>query len=166
MKAMGTIATTLTATLVILAILARLDVGERRFYGAVETGLLVIVISFLGAVVVTLTAVLIHVRGEARAKVIRAGQPPERHVFHLQKHTIDGRGTTNVTGTDPLMYPDLVRQLLAAQQGVAGPQLGAGQQAMWQLPAPAGRQVARMEDVAPVLDDSDWTPYGEMAGDW
>ena len=97
----------------------------------------------------------------------------ERHIYHEKTHTIDGRGTFNVAGGDPLMYPDLVRQLLATQQPGQYPQLQAGIPA--QLPAPSpgyGSQVQvtparRIEDVAPLaLDEPAWTPYAGMSNEW
>ena len=88
----------------------------------------------LGVAIGAYTLVLIRVRGEATAKVEAARRTTaERHIYHEKTHTIDGRGTFNVAGGDPMMYPDLVRQLLATQQPGQQPQLQAGIPA--QLPA-------------------------------
>lgn len=152
-------------TPVILAILARNDLGESRFYGALETAGIMLVVIVLGVVVAAYSLVLIRVRGEAQAKIEAARRPQEvKHVYHERTHTIDGRGTFNVAGGDPLTYPDLVRQLLSAQQPAgAAPQLPAPSGYAVQLPAPA----QRIEDVAPVVDElPGWTPYSGMASEW
>ena len=157
---------------VILTMLARNDLGESRFYGTLEAAAIVFVVIVLAMALGVYSLVLIRVRGEATAKVEAARRTTaERHIYHEKTHTIDGRGTFNVAGGDPMMYPDLVRQLLATQSPQA-PQLQAGIPA--QLPAPAGyaaetSQVParRIEDVAPVaLDDPGWTPYNGMSGEW
>ena len=158
------------ATPVILVILARNDLGEARFYGTLETAGIVLVVIVLGVAIGAYTLVFIRVRGEAAAKIAAAQRPQEvKHIYHEKTHTIDGRGTFNVAGGDPLAYPDLVRQLLAAQQ-VQAPQLQAGIPA--QLPAGYGAQTPqvparRLEDVAPLaLEEPAWTPYAGMAGEW
>lgn len=161
------------ATPVLLVILARNDLGEARFYGALETGAIVLVVIVLGVAIGAYTLVLIRVRGEAQAKIAAAQRPQEKHVYHEKVHTIDGRGTFNVAGGDPMMYPDLVRQLLASQQTGQQPQLQAGIPA--QLPAPSPGYTAlqpvtparRIEDVAPLdLDEPGWSPYAGMSSEW
>lgn len=161
---------------VILTILARNDLGEARFYGTLQTAAIVLVLIVLVVAFGAYSLVLIRVKGEATAKVEAARRTTaERHIYHEKTHTIDGRGTFNVAGGDPMMYPDLVRQLLATQQpghAQSSPQLQAGIPA--QLPAPAGYAAEtpqvparRIEDVAPVaLDDPGWTPYNAMSGEW
>ena len=71
-----------------------------------------------------------------------------------------------------MMYPDLVRQLLATQSPQA-PQLQAGIPA--QLPAPSPgysshvqvTPARHIEDVAPLaLDEPAWTPYAGMSNEW
>lgn len=159
------------ATPVILVILARNDLGADAFYGTLETAGIVLVVIVLGVAAAAYSLVLIRVRGEAQAKIETARRTSnERHIYHEKTHTIDGRGTFNVAGGDPLAYPDLVRQLLAAQQPGQAPQLQAGIPA--QLPAGYGAQTPqtparRLEDVAPLaLDEPAWTPYAGMAGEW
>ena len=161
------------ATPIVLTILARNDLGEDRFYGAIETAAIVLVLIVLVVAIGAYTLVLIRVRGEATAKVEAARRTSnERHIYHEKTHTIDGRGTFNVAGGDPLAYPDLVRQLLATQQPQQAPQLQAGIPA--QLPAPGGYSsptaqvpARRLEDVAPLaLDEPGWSPYTGMAGEW
>ena len=160
-------------TPVLLVILARNDLGEARFYGTLETAAIVLVVIVLSVAAGAYSLVFIRVRGEAQAKVEAAKRTSnERHIYHEKTHTIDGRGTFNVAGGDPLAYPDLVRQLLAAQQPGQYPQLQAGIPA--QLPAPTGYSAQtpqvparRLEDVAPVaLEDPGWTPYAGMSGEW
>lgn len=158
------------ATPILLVILARNDLGADRFYGTLETAGIVLVVIVLGVAIGAYSLVLIRVRGEATAKIEAARRTSnERHIYHEKTHTIDGRGTFNVAGGDPLAYPDLVRQLLAAQQPQA-PQLQAGIPA--QLPAGYGAQTPqvparRLEDVAPLaLEEPAWTPYAGMAGEW
>ena len=157
----------LIAVPVILAILARNDLGESRFYGALETAVIVLVVIVLGVAAAAYSLVLIRVRGEAQAKIEAARRPQEvKHVYHEKTHTIDGRGTFNVAGGDPLAYPDLVRSLLNTQQQAQAspPQLGAGIPV--QLPTPT-QPARRLEDVAPVLDEAPgWTPYSGMASEW
>ena len=161
------------ATPVILVILARNDLGEARFYGTLETAAIVLVVIVLSVAIGAYSLVFIRVRGEAQAKIETARRTSnERHVYHEKTHTIDGRGTFNVAGGDPLAYPDLVRQLLAAQQPGQYPQLQAGIPA--QLPAPVGygaqtpqTPARRLEDVAPLaLEEPAWTPYAGMSGEW
>ena len=158
---------------VILTMLARNDLGESRFYGTLQTAAIVFVLILLVVAIGAYSLVLIRVKGEATAKVEAARRTTaERHIYHEKTHTIDGRGTFNVAGGDPMMYPDLVRQLLATQQPGQYPQLQAGIPA--QLPAPGGYAAEtpqvparRIEDVAPVaLDDPGWTPYNAMSGEW
>lgn len=153
-------------TPVLLVMLARNDLGADRFYGTLETAGIVLVVIVLGVALGAYTLVFIRVRGEAQAKIEAARRTSnERHIYHEKTHTIDGRGTFNVAGGDPLAYPDLVRQLLAAQQ-VQAPQLQAGIPA--QLPQPTPQTPARrLEDVAPLaLEEPAWTPYAGMAGEW
>lgn len=165
------------ATPVILTILARNDLGEDRFYGTLQTAGIVLVLIVLVVAIGAYTLVLIRVRGEATAKVEAARRTTaERHIYHEKTHTIDGRGTFNVAGGDPLAYPDLVRQLLNAQQpGQQQPQLQAGIPAQLpQLQAPGGYTATtqttparRLEDVVPMtLDEPGWSPYAGMAGEW
>ena len=64
-----------------------------------------------------------------------------------------------------MMYPDLVRQLLATQPQQV-PQLQAGIPAQLSLPSQM-TPARRVEDVAPVaLDNPGWTPYTGMANEW
>lgn len=170
-KTLAIMTLAMIATPVILVILARNDLGADRFYGTLETAGIVLVVIVLGVAIGAYTLVLIRVRGEATAKIEAARRTSnERHIYHEKTHTIDGRGTFNVAGGDPLAYPDLVRQLLAAQQPGQYPQLQAGIPA--QLPAGYGAQTPqtparRLEDVAPLaLEDPGWTPYAGMAGEW
>ena len=158
-------------TPVLLVILARNDLGEARFYGTLETAAIVLVVIVLSVAIGAYSLVFIRVRGEAQAKIEAARRTSnERHIYHEKTHTIDGRGTFNVAGGDPMMYPDLVRQLLATQQPGQYPQLQAGIPA--QLPAGYGAQTPqvptrRLEDVAPLaLEEPAWTPYAGMAGEW
>ena len=169
-KTLAAMILAMIATPIILVILARNDLGADRFYGTLETAGIVLVVIVLGVAIGAYTLVFIRVRGEAQAKIEAARRTSnERHIYHEKTHTIDGRGTFNVAGGDPLAYPDLVRQLLAAQQPQA-PQLQAGIQA--QLPAGYGAQTPqvparRLEDVAPLaLEEPAWTPYAGMAGEW
>ena len=157
-------------TPILLVILARNDLGADRFYGTLETAGIVLVVIVLGVAIGAYSLVFIRVRGEAQAKIETARRTSnERHIYHEKTHTIDGRASFNVAGGDPLAYPDLVRQLLAAQQ-VQAPQLQAGIPA--QLPAGYGAQTPqvparRLEDVAPLaLEEPAWTPYAGMAGEW
>ena len=170
-KTLAIMTLAMIATPVILVILARNDLGEARFYGTLETAGIVLVVIVLGAAIGAYSLVFIRVRGEAQAKIETARRTSnERHIYHEKTHTIDGRGTFNVAGGDPLAYPDLVRQLLAAQQPGQAPQLQAGIPA--QLPAGYGAQTPqtparRLEDVAPLaLEEPAWTPYAGMAGEW
>ena len=158
---------------VILTILARNDLGESRFYGTLQTAAIVLVLIVLAMALGVYSLALIRVRGEAVAKVEAARRTTaERHIYHEKTHTIDGRGTFNVAGGDPMMYPDLVRQLLATQSPQV-PQLQAGIPA--QLPAPSPgygslqpvTHARRIEDVAPLaLDEPAWTPYAGMSNEW
>ena len=162
------------ATPVILTILARNDLGEDRFYGTLQTAGIVLVLIVLVVAIGAYTLVLIRVRGEATAKVEAARRTTaERHIYHEKTHTIDGRGTFNVAGGDPLAYPDLVRQLLNTQQPGQQPQLQAGIPAQLpQLQAGYTAQTAqvparRLEDVVPMtLDEPGWSPYAGMANEW
>ena len=163
------------ATPVILVMLARNDLGEDRFYGTLQTAAIVFVVIALGVAIGAYTLVLIRVRGEATAKVEAARRTTaERHIYHEKTHTIDGRGTFNVAGGDPLAYPDLVRQLLNTQHpGQQQPQLQAGIPAQLpQLQAGYSAQTAqvparRLEDVVPMtLDEPGWSPYAGMASEW
>ena len=170
-KTLAIMTLAMIATPVILVILARNDLGEARFYGTLETAGIVLVVIVLGVAAGAYSLVLIRVRGEAQAKIETARRTSnERHIYHEKTHTIDGRGTFNVAGGDPLAYPDLVRQLLAAQQPGQYPQLQAGIPV--QLPAGYSAQTPqtparRLEDVAPLaLEEPTWTPYAGMAGEW
>lgn len=154
----------LIATPAILAILARNDLGEDRFYGAIQTAGIVFVLVILGVAIGAYSLVLIRVRGEAQAKIAAAQRPQEKHVYH-ERHTIDrgGSNTFNVADNG-LAYPDLVRAMLQQQPAQPGQalQLQAGIPA--QLPAVPAR---RLEDVAPVVDEAQgWTPYSGMASEW
>ena len=161
------------ATPVILVMLARNDLGEDRFYGTLQTAAIVFVVIVLGVAIGAYTLVLIRVRGEATAKVEAARRTTaERHIYHEKTHTIDDRGTFNVAGGDPLMYPDLVRQLLATQPPQV-PQLQAGIPAQLSAlpPGYTAQQpmtpARRVEDVAPVaFDEPAWTPYAGMSSEW
>ena len=170
-KTLAAMILAMIATPIILVILARNDLGADAFYGTLETAGIVLVVIVLGVAAGAYSLVLIRVRGEAQAKIETARRTSnERHIYHEKTHTIDGRGTFNVAGGDPLAYPDLVRQLLAAQQPGQAPQLQAGIPA--QLPAGYGAQTPqvparRLEDVAPVaLEDPGWTPYAGMSSEW
>ena len=169
-KTLAAMILAMIATPIILVILARNDLGADRFYGTLETAGIVLVVIVLGVAAGAYSLVFIRVRGEAQAKIETARRTSnERHIYHEKTHTIDGRGTFNVAGGDPLAYPDLVRQLLAAQQAQA-PQLQAGIPA--QLPAGYSTQTPqvparRLEDVAPLaLEEPAWTPYAGMSGEW
>ena len=150
------------ATIAILVVLARLDVGERRFYDALVGTLLAFGLTVIAGLVFVAVLALIWTRAKARAEVIKASQAKETHHYH-EKHTIDGRGTFHVAGGDPMMYPDLVRQLLA-QQGMGAPQLPAGQ-TLGQAAGPAAAAPAPTAGALAELED-DWTPYGGMETDW
>ena len=154
------------ATPVILVMLARNDLGEDRFYGTLQTAAIVLVVIVLGVAIAAFALVYVRVKGEATAKVEAARRTTaERHIYHEKTHTIDGRGTFNVAGGDPMMYPDLVRQLLATQPSQA-PQLQAGIPAQLSLPSQM-TPARRVEDVAPLaLDNPGWTPYTGMANEW
>ena len=156
--------TALIATPAILAILARNDLGEARFYGAIQTAGIVFVLVILGVAVGAYSLVLIRVRGEAQAKVEAARRPQDR-VVERTVHTIDRAGSNTFNVADNgLAYPDLVRAMLQQQPAQPGQalQLQAGIPA--QLPA---APVRRLEDVAPVVDDpAGWTPYTGMASEW
>ena len=163
------------ATPVILVMLARNDLGEARFYGTLQTAAIVLVVIVLGAAIAAFALVYVRVKGEATAKVEAARRTTaERHIYHEKTHTIDGRGTFNVAGGDPLAYPDLVRQLLNTQHpGQQQPQLQAGIPAQLpQLQAGYSAQTAqvparRLEDVVPMtLDEPGWSPYAGMASEW
>lgn len=161
-----TVTIALVAVPVILAILARNDLGEARFYGALELAAIVLVACVLGVALGAFILAFMRVRAEGIAKIEAARRTSnERHIYHERTHTIDGRGTFNVAGGDPLAYPDLVRSLLnTQQQAPASPQLGAGIPV--QLPTPQ-QPARRLEDVVPVLDEAPgWTPYANMAGEW
>ena len=170
-KTLAAMILAMIATPIILVILARNDLGADRFYGTLETAGIVLVVIVLSVSVAAYSLVFIRVRGEATAKIEAAKRTSnERHIYHEKTHTIDGRGTFNVAGGDPLAYPDLVRQLLAAQQPGQAPQLQAGIPA--QLPAGYGAQTPqvparRLEDVAPLaLEEPAWTPYAGMSSEW
>ena len=155
----------LIATPAILAILARNDLGESRFYGAIQTAGIVFVLVILGVAIGAYSLVLIRVRGEAQAKVETAKRTTaERHIYH-ERHTIDRAGSNTFNVADNgLAYPDLVRAMLQQQPAQPGQalQLQAGIPA--QLPA---APVRRLEDVAPVVDElAGWTPYSGMASEW
>ena len=161
------------ATPVILVMLARNDLGEDRFYGTLQTAAIVLVLIVLGVAIAAFALVYVRVKGEATAKVEAARRTTaERHIYHEKTHTIDGRGTFNVAGGDPMMYPDLVRQLLATQPSQV-PQLQADIPAQLSAlpPGYTAQQpmtpARRVEDVAPMaFDEPAWTPYAGMSSEW
>ena len=163
-KTVAIVTIALIATPAILAILARNDLGEDRFYGAIQTAGIVFVLVILGVAVGAYSLVLIRVKGEAAAKIAEAQRPQEKHVYH-ERHTIDRAGSNTFNVADNgLAYPDLVRAMLQQQPAQPGQalQLQAGIPA--QLPA---APVRRLEDVAPVVDElAGWTPYSGMASEW
>ena len=159
-RVVGGMVVGMMATIAILVVLARFDVGERRFYDALVQTLLAFGLTVIAGLVFVAVLALIWTRAKARAEVLRASQAKETHHYH-EKHTIDGRGTFHVAGGDPMMYPDLVRQLLA-QQGRGAPQLPAGQT----LGQAAGPAVGQASEGALAQVEDDWTPYGGMERDW
>lgn len=150
------------ATPILLIVLARNDLGKERFYSMLGLIAVVMAVILLGVVTGMMVLAYINIRGNATARIEQAKRwTGEVHHYHERVHTIDGRGTLNVAGGDPLMYPDLVRQLLAAQQGgaLSVPQLPAGTSYQAQLPAPTTAAPQAQEDDA-------WTPYSGMSSEW